>query len=212
MKIISSLEELTCKVFEKQSGHDGSSLFTVAISGIDASGKGYTSALLQQQLEQKGLKTALLNIDPWQNIIPVRLQKENPAKNFYEHAFRWNDFFDQLAVPLRCNKGIHLSVKGVYSHADECYDLDYHYDNKDILLIEGIFLFKKEFLSFYDYKIWINCSFSTGLQRAVKRNAEKLDEESLVSDYLTFYYPAQRYHFEIDNPAAAADIIFDNDL
>ena len=208
--VITSVSELADKVAEQNKKHSTSAVFTVAISGIDASGKGYIARLLQQELEKRNYKVTNINIDPWQNPIPIRLGKENAAENVYENIFRWNDFFEQLIFPLQQNKSIYLETKGIHSDADIYYPLIYDHKNIEILLIEGILLFKKKHLSYYDYKIWIDCSFETGLQRAINRNVEKLDEARLIHDYHTFYYPAQRLHFEKDNPVAAADIIFDN--
>jgi uridine kinase len=205
-----SVDELTGVVIEQYNLHSHSSVFTVGISGIDASGKGYIGKLLQEQLEKKGYKVANINTDPWQNPLPVRLQKENPAENVYENIFRWNDFFEQLIFPLQKNKSIYLETEGIHTHSDEYYPLIYDFNDIDILLIEGILLFKKKYLSYYDYRIWIDCSFETGLKRAIKRNVEKLDEESLILDYQIFYYAAQQLHFEKDNPQDAANIIFVN--
>jgi hypothetical protein len=50
------------------------------------------------------------------------------------------------------------------------------------------------------------------LQRAIKRNVEKLDEKRLIHYYDKYYYAAQRLHFERDNPRDKADLIFDNNL
>jgi putative protein kinase ArgK-like GTPase of G3E family len=50
--------------------HKSLSAFTLAISGIDASGKGYITKLVQEELERRGLKVANINIDPWQNPTP----------------------------------------------------------------------------------------------------------------------------------------------
>lgn len=202
---------LADKIVERYKQHSASSLFTVAISGIDASGKGYTAKLLQDELKKRNYNVANINIDPWQNPIPIRLRKENAAENVYENIFRWNDFFDQLIVPLQKEKSIYFKTTGIRSDADIYYPQVYKYKNIDILLIEGILLFKKKYLSYYDYKIWIDCSFETGLQRAIKRNVEKLDEKSLRQDYHTFYYAAQRLHFEKDNPKENADTIFINE-
>lgn len=112
---------------------------------------------------------------------------------------------------MQKNKSIYLETKGIRTDADVYYPLVYDYTEIDILLLEGILLFKKEYLSYYDYKIWIDCSFETGMQRAIQRNAEQLDEQELIGAYNTFYYPAQRLHLEADDPAKTADIIFTNE-
>jgi uridine kinase len=202
---------LVSAIIDKFKAHQLPGTFTVAISGIDAAGKGYVSKQLNNELRKKGYRVALVNIDPWQNPIPIRLQRENAAENIYENIFRWNDFFGQLIFPLQKDKSIYLETKGIRSDADIYYPLVYDLKNIDILLIEGILLLKKKFLVYYDYKVWINCSFETGLKRALKRNIEKLDDERLLSDYHTFYYPAQRYHFAKDDPQGNTDFIFHND-
>ena len=186
-------------------------VFTVAISGIDASGKGYVAKRLEKRLTSEGLRVANINVDPWQNPIPIRLNEENPAENFYQNVFRWSDVFDQLIVPLRKNKSIQLTSRLIASHADEYFDFEFSYQNIDILLIEAILLFQKRLLRHYDYKIWIDCSFKTGLQRALKRNVERLTPERLVEDYGKYYYPAQRVHFRRDNPKELSDVIYCND-
>ena len=154
---------------------------------------------------------ANINIDPWQTPIPVRLKQENPAENLYNNIFRWEDFFNQLILPLRSDKNIRLDAELIRTDADLYYSHTYQYENLDILLLEGILLFKEQYLSYYDLKVWVDCSFETGLQRALVRNVEKLDESRLIHDYATYYYAAQRLHFEKDLPMLRADIIFDND-
>ena len=205
------VSELAAKIVEEYKQHSSPSLFTVAISGIDASGKGYITSLLKSELEKRGYHVANINIDPWQSPISIRLRKENAAANVYENIFRWNDFFEQLVFPLQRNKMIYLETQGIRSDADVYYPLIYDYKKIDILLIEGILLFKKKYVSYYDLKIWVDCSFETGLQRAIERNVEKLDKERLIYDYETYYYATQRLHFEIDNPQQAVDVIFYND-
>jgi len=206
-----SVKKLSELVLKEYKSHGNQNVFTVAISGIDASGKGFVSNLLQSELEKQDLKIANINIDPWQNPITLRLQKENPAQNFYKLVFRWGDFFTQLIAPLKKNGSIYLDTMLIRTDADEYYPYTYKFSDINILLVEGIFLFKKEFLKYYDLKIWIDCSFNTGLQRAILRNSENLSKGQLVHDYDTYYYPAQRYHFHQDNPHNSSDIIYCND-
>jgi uridine kinase len=207
---VNDIPSLTQQVIDAFYLHDKQTAFTVAISGIDASGKGYSAKLLQQELEKKGFKVANINIDPWQNPLPIRLQEVNAAENFYNNVFRWKDVFSELLIPLKKSKSIYLPVSLIRSDADEYYEHIYDYREIDILLIDAILLFQERFISFYHYKIWIECSFETGLKRAVTRNVENLDEARLIHDYNTYYYPAQKFHFRIDNPVAYADIIYDN--
>lgn len=208
--MVTQLSELCDAIVKQYQKHSYPVAFTIAISGIDASGKGYISRLLHDEIEAKGYKVATINIDPWHNPISERLQKQNPGENFYDHAFRWHDLFTQLIFPLQKNRNIHLETMLIRTNADEYYSYTYDYKEIDILLVEGIFLFRKEFLSYYDWKIWIDCSFENAMKRAIQRNVEKLDEQQLIQDYNTYYYPAQLYHFKNDNPEGIADFIFAN--
>ena len=115
------IQILVSEIIKKYGSHQLSHAFTVAISGIDAAGKGYISKLATEALQEKGYAVALINIDPWQNTIPVRLQKNNAAENLYENIFRWNDFFEQLIFPLQKNKNIYLETNGIRSDADVYY-------------------------------------------------------------------------------------------
>lgn len=209
--MIASIADLGHSVLSAFQQHKKSRLFTTAISGIDGSGKGYITAQLQQYLESAGYKVANINIDPWQQPIPVRLQKENPAENFYRNVFRWNDFFEQLIIPLQQNKAIFLETQLIRTDADIYYPFTYRYENPDILLVEGICLLQEQYERYYDFKVWVECSFEEALKRAISRNAEQLDEERLRQDYASYYFAAQRLHMAKDYPKQRADIIFDHE-
>lgn len=208
---MSYISELADNIVEKLKIHSSTNTFTVGISGIDASGKGYITGFLQKELEKRNYKVANINVDPWQNPIPIRLQEEDPAENFYKNVFRWDNFFSQLIVPLRTNRHIYLQTTLIRTDGDFYYSFIYDFNDIDILLIEGIFLFKQELLNYYDWKIWIDCSFETGIYRAIERNSEKLSREQLIHDYDTYYYPAQIYHFQRDDPKDVSNIIYCND-
>ena len=206
-----SIKELFKIISHKFYDHTADHVFTVAISGIDASGKGYITKLLEDELRNYGLKVANINLDPWQNPIPVRLQKLNAAENFYNRVFRWDDVFKELIIPLRKTGSIYHTATLIRTDADRYYHFTFDHTEIDVLLIEAIFLFQEKYLDYYDFKVWIDCSFETGLKRAIQCNVEKLDKEQLIQDYNTYYYPAQRYHFERDDPKAHAGFIYYND-
>lgn len=78
-------------------------------------------------------------------------------------------------------------------------------------MLEGIYLFKREYQEYFDVRIWIDCSFETALARAIARAQEGLPSEETVSAHRTIYFPAQEIHFERDALRASAHVVLRND-
>jgi len=94
---------------------------------------------------------------------------------------------------------------------NDVYMQSYDFDEVDVIVLEGIFLLKKELKKNYDLAFWIDCLFETALQRAILRNQEGLSEEEIIRDYSTIYFPAQMIHFVRDDPKSDVDGIMEND-
>src|SRR5215471_8365299 len=82
----------------------------VAMSGIDASGKGYLSREITQGLQERGCQVALINVDGWLRLPHERFSAAEPARHFYTHAIRFEQMFAQLIVPLRERRCIDVEV------------------------------------------------------------------------------------------------------
>jgi uridine kinase len=184
----------------------------VALSGIDGAGKGYVSEQIAKQVAQTGNRIASINVDGWLEPPDRRFSKDHPAEHYYEHGIRFDAMFEQLVLPLRNCRSVHLEAQladatntgTLRSHA-------YEFEDIDIVLLEGIFLLKRTLRSYYDLSLWVDCSFDTALRRAVGRAQEGLSEEETVRAYELIYFAAQRLHLARDDPRAAADLIIDND-
>jgi uridine kinase len=183
----------------------------IAISGIDGSGKGYVSTRLAEKLADKGFRVALIAADGWLNLPHVRFAGHDPSEHFYLHAFRFEEMFSDLIEPLARNGCIHL----IAEYAEEtaiCFRRHvYAFDNVDLILLEGIFLFKRAHQQRYDFRLWIDCSFKTALERALRRSQEGLPPADTIAAYERIYFPAERVHFELDNPRDSADLVYVND-
>ncbi len=183
----------------------------IAISGIDGSGKGYVSARLAEKLAGKGFRVALIAADGWLNLPHVRFGGGEPGEHFYSHAFRFEEMFSRLIEPLAREGSSHL----IAEYAEEtatCYRKHvYEFDDLDLILLEGIFLFKREHRQRYDFRLWIDCSFKTALERALSRSQEGLPPADTIAAYERIYFPAERVHFERDSPRDSADLVYVND-
>ena len=205
---LESLADAVVKSVERP-GRGGALL--VGVSGIDASGKGHVAERLYAQLCARGLRTALINADAWLNLPRVRFSESSPALHFYENALQLDELFERLLLPLKEGRSIRLAAELTQETAEDHHRHTYEFDNIDVILVEGIFLFKPRFTRHFDLKIWVDCGFATALQRAVARSQEGLEPADTVRAYEAIYFPAQLIHLERDHPRSAADFVFLND-
>jgi uridine kinase len=183
----------------------------VAVSGIDGSGKGYLNAKIVGALQARGLRVAGINIDGWLNLPQVRFATANPAEHFYQHAIRFEELFAQLVLPLRERRSLRVETDFTEETATQYRKHTYAFDDVDVIALEGIYLFKRAWRPHYDLSLWIECTFTTALERALARGQEGLSAEATMTAYRTIYFPAQEIHFARDDPRGAATAIVNND-
>jgi uridine kinase len=183
----------------------------VGVSGIDGSGKSHLSALLARELTSCGLKSLLLGLDAWHRPPIVRFSKIDPGPHFYRNSHRLNELFELVVLPLKRTGSVRTQVELTRWPGGECYVETFDDDCVDVVIVEGIFLLRRELRAYYDLAVWIECSFETALRRAMARNQEGLSEAALIEEYTRVYFPAQEHHLLRDDPAASADLRIAND-
>jgi uridine kinase len=183
----------------------------VALSGIDGSGKGYLAARILERLRDAGCGAVAIGVDGWLNLPSKRFSRESQAEHFYRNAIRFQEMFSQLVLPLRDRGSIRLEADYTEETARAYRRQVYEYRDVDVILLEGIYLLKPEFRAHYDLSMWVECTFATALERALARQQEGLSPQETIRAYETIYFPAQRIHFERDDPRSAAALVMVND-
>ncbi|HWB40899.1 MAG TPA: hypothetical protein VG500_06560 [Gemmatimonadales bacterium] len=184
----------------------------VGLSGIDGSGKGYVAARLRDLLEQRSkLRVALLNVDGWLNLPAVRFSQRDPGGHFYRQGLRLSEMFARLVLPLRDRRSIRLDAEYVEETASTYRRHRYQFRDVDVVLLEGIFIYQRAFRAHFDLAFWIDCSYDTALDRALRRAQEGLPPAETIEAYRNIYFPAQRVHQALDDPRSGADRIIPND-
>src|SRR6266480_6766631 len=208
--MLNQLDFLTSKIVAKRAEKSAGQAVLVGISGIDAGGKGFITGKIAKRLQELGWRVATINADDWLNLPEVWMSRRTQGEHFYKHAMRFEKMFDQLIVPLKENRAV--------SFVADCADAKgkrrkhrYEFRKIDIVLLEGIFLFKPAYRHHFDLTAWVDCSFGTALERAITRCQEGLPPAETIRAFTTIYFPAQRIHFARDNPQDVADFIIRND-
>jgi uridine kinase len=183
----------------------------VALSGIDASGKGFCSRLIVEALGERGVKAVGIGLDPWYNLPSIRFGQDRPGEHFYQNGFRFDELFDQLVLPLKQDRSVDLDARHVAEQATDYEPFRYEFESVDVIVLEGIFLFQPRFRIHYDLAVWVDCTDQTAIERAIRRGQEGLPPAETVHAFETIYFPAERVHLERDDPKASADLILIND-
>src|SRR5258705_386553 len=87
---------------------------------------------------------------------------------------RSHELFAQLLLPLRERRSIVLDADFAAETATAFVKHRYAFDDVDVVLVEGVYLLKRDLRAHYDVSAWIDCSFETALERALARGQEGL--------------------------------------
>ena len=206
-----SEQRLIAAILEKQHGLRDSVRFSSGSAALMPRERVSLAARLAEAVQARGLKVALINVDGWLNLPSVRFGPSDPARHFYEHGVRFDSMFAQLVGPLVRDRSIEVEADFTEETAGNYRKHHYGFRDIDVVLLEGIFLFKREHRDRLDLAVWIECSFETALQRAVARGQEGLPPTETIHAFQTIYFPAQRLHFQRDDPHGFADLAISNE-
>jgi uridine kinase len=183
----------------------------VGVSGIDGSGKGFVTGRLAVAVASAGWSVAVVGADGWLELPERRFDARRPAEHFYARGLRLDDMFADVLLPLRDARSCDVVADFAEETASSFRARRHRYDDVDVVLVEGIFLFKRHYRPHFDLACWVECTFETALERAVRRAQEGLPPAQTIAAYETIYFPAQRIHLERDDPRSSADLRIEND-
>ncbi len=188
----------------------------IGINGVDGSGKTYFAKELENYLCNIINRQIInISIDDFHNPREIRYQKgENSSIGYYEDSFNLKAFIEFVFKPIVEGK-TKIKTKYFYHFTDKELNEPFTSINKNaIIIIEGIFLFKKELVDYFDFKIFIDVDFKFTVARAIARDKKKKEtqqEKNLVNEkYLKRYVPGQKLYLEDVKPKELADFVFDN--
>jgi uridine kinase len=208
-RVVATLQAVADEVLDARRSVPAGRSALVAVSGIDAGGKGYFTGRLVPALQEQGVRAIAINADAWLNI--DRFDPFDPPEHYYYHSIRFGEMFDGTVFPLRDRRSLQVEMDYAEETSTDYERRNYEYEDVDVIILEGIYLLKRAFQAYYDLSIWIDCGFETALERALARGQEGLPPDETTRDYRDIYNPAQELHFRKDNPQAIATLLINND-
>lgn len=186
--------------------------FVIWVNWIDWSGKTEFSNQLSNYLISKWYKTQIIHLDCFLNEKSIRYAWDIPEyEKFFYQSYNLNQILDELLIPISKWELINKTFDLLNVHTDK-FELktDFKIDSDTIVIFEWVFLFRNEFVEHLNYKIFLELSFDTQLNRAKIRDVPVFWEQ-ILNKYQNKYIPAQKIYFAKFKPKEIANMIIDNE-
>jgi uridine kinase len=180
-----AVELILDRVVHEQASRESAAPVLSGISGIDCSGKSTLAKALVERATAAGIAAHLVQADDF--IIPRAERKREGLAHI--------DYFDNTFDHRKLTERIE-ALKGDLS--------------VQLIVGEGVFLFRKELAGLWHIRIWIEMSAEQSVARGAIRDAGYFGStDSARSEYLRRFVPAHEYHLGRDRPVEAAGIVFE---
>jgi len=181
----------------------------VAIDGVDTSGKTTLANELKELITDRPV--IRLSIDGFHNPEEKRIQKGDLSPDgYYYDSFNY-DYLTKN-VFARIKSGTNPITPRIFDFRSESVPLQEQINipTNSVIIFEGVFLLRKELFDYWDFKIFLDISFKTAIERAKKRDIDYFNDMNLLHDKYNFrYIPGQKIYFKEENPVSTADIVID---
>ena len=179
--------------------------FILGIDGLSRAGKTTFTNRMKQLLEERMISLCLFHIDDF--IVDKEKRYNTGHEEWVEYyCLQWdvewlkNHFFtkikecDELILPL-------------YDHSSDKQKWQLSsVPPASLIIIEGVFLQRKEWRNFFDYMIYLDSSREIRFDRESKTTQRNIDK------FKNRYWKAEEYYLKIANPLEQADLVIKNEL
>lgn len=174
--------------------------YILGVDGLSRSGKTTLVAKLKQYFLEENIAVFVFHIDDY--IVERKRRYNTDYEQWHEYYhLQWDvewlkeNFFKQLS----CGEILSLST---YDDLSDTHDLqEIKTPKTGLIIVEGVFLQRKEWRSYFDYIIYLDCPRETRFKR------EKEETQQDIEKFRHRYWKAEDYYLETELPLEKADLI-----
>ena len=180
--------------------------FVLGINGIDGSGKTEFAKNFKKFLLSQKINAQIIHIDDFCNSKSIRHSGNDQVYNCFYKTFKIDYIVKNLLIPIQENSDFTTDLTLLDLDTDK-YEIKKKYtcDKRTIIIFEGVYLFRKEFISYIDYKIFLDISLNECIKRVKSR-----DGKDIIKKLNKKYLPAQCKYMKEFLPLEIADMIVNN--
>ncbi|CAM4260174.1 kinase [Bacillus sp. GX] len=174
--------------------------FILGIDGLSRSGKTTFVTNLKENMKQESIPFQIFHIDD--HIVERNKRYDTGYEEWYEYYYlQWDiewlrqKFFQKLQTETK------LKLPFYHDVTDSCEMKKVQIPIVGVIVIEGVFLQRKEWRDFFHYMVYLDCPRETRFLRESEETQQKL------SKFQNRYWKAEDYYLETELPKERADLI-----
>jgi len=204
--VFNSAVQIKSVLKKKHLKKESNKALIIALSGIEGSGKRELSQKIANYLVLDGIRVAVVHGADWEASKDVRFNVMNSPEEYYLGAYRYDEMFENLILPLKLFSTLKKSIR--LDDVMSPRTIEYDFTDIDIIIIEGVYLLQEAYLEFYDHTCWVQSDFDSAFYNLKKRVNVEESQKSIANIFELLIKPAEQYHIYIDDPEGAADSIY----
>ncbi|UCD17535.1 MAG: hypothetical protein JSV44_01110 [Candidatus Zixiibacteriota bacterium] len=182
----------------------------VGINGVDTSGKTLFALSLSDFLQSGGHPTQVIHLDDFHNCRRIRSGGKNEIEGYIENAFNLDTLISELLDPIAAGMTVNKELTLLDLDSDELSNVKcFFVDSQTIVILEGVLLYRQPLDAYFDYRIFLDISFTEVIRRARRRDAARFGNE-FVEKYRRKYIPVQKWYLETCRPKEKSHLVIDN--
>jgi uridine kinase len=177
--------------------------FVLGIDGLSRSGKTTFVSKLKQVLQEKNVPVSIFHIDDY--IVERKRRYNTGNEEWYEYYYlQWDVEWlkDNFFKKLKISNELHLPIYD--NHSDTHKVQKVNIPGTCLIIIEGVFLQRREWKNFYDFMVYIDCP------RDKRFNRESDYTKSNIEKFKKRYWKAEDYYLKTEAPKKQADLVLQN--
>lgn len=182
----------------------------VGVDGLSGAGKTTFVEALKKELSTHGAPLAVFHLDD--HIVERAKRYLTGHEEWYEHyALQWDVAKLTHSLLEMLKSSVPEFELGYYdSRVDAVINRNVHVPAEGVILLEGVYLQRKEWRAFLDYLIYLDCPRSTRFERVTTRSQQDIADPARIDLYKRRYWAAEDYYLETEQPLLHADFVWEN--
>ncbi|HDR3889257.1 TPA: hypothetical protein QCO65_003698 [Bacillus cereus] len=177
--------------------------FILGIDGLSRSGKTTLVKELEEDLKQSEIPFHIFHID---DHITERNKRYNTGfAEWYEYYnLQWDIEWLQRNFFWKLQSDIQVQLPFYHDETDICEMKEIQLPLVGVIIVEGVFLQRKEWRNFFHYMVYLDCSRETRFLRESEETQKNLPK------FQSRYWKAEEYYLEKESPRDLADFVIRN--